>query len=312
MMPPKLGRLVQGDLREIWPTEPQFSKWLSEEENLSELASAVGIGIVSPECESEVGAFSVDLFAQEDGGDRKIIIENQLEQTDHDHLGKIITYAAGKDAKIILWIVRQARDEHRAAVKWLNENSSDDIGFFLLEIAVWRIGSSEYAPMFRVIEKPNEWTRQARTNTVLTPTKEIQLSFWTQFMEYAMQQERFSRLFNSRLPKPQHWLDLAAGSADYHISLTVDTRKKKLGTAIYIPDNKTLFDHFSEHRSEIESELGFSLEWQRLADTRKAARILHVRTGDLQNQEAFPEYFRWFCECSIKMKTCFAKYAMKP
>lgn len=305
---PRLGKLIQGDLREIWATEPLFSKWLAQEENLSELGNAVGIAMISPECESEVGSFSADLFVQEDGSDRKIIIENQLEPTNHDHLGKIITYAAGKDAKIIIWIVRQARDEHRAAVKWLNENSADEIGFFLLEIAIWKIGSSEYAPMFKIIEQPNEWTRQLRTNISLTPTKEMQLSFWTKFMEFAMQQRSFSQLFNARMPKPQHWLDLAAGSADYHISLTLDTRKKKLGTAIYIPDNKALFDRFEESKEQIENELGFPLDWQRLSSNKKAARIIFVRSGDIQSQNSFFEYFNWFCDCAIKMKKTFAKY----
>lgn len=305
---PILGKLEQGDLRKIWPLEPLFSKWLAEEENLNALGDTIGIGMISPECESEIGDFSADIVAQEDGGERKIIIENQLETTNHDHLGKIITYASGADAKIVIWIVRKARAEHRAAIKWLNDISTDDIGFFLIEITVWRIGNSQFAPMFKVVENPNEWVKQARSQTKLTATKEAQLRFWVAFMEFAMNRADFSRMFNSRMPNPQHWLDLAAGSADYHISLIIDSRKTNLSVAIYIPDSKTLFDHFLKSKLSIEKELGVELDWQRL-ENKKAARIRISRTGDFQKDSERTDYFEWLCDYSIRMKRVFAKYA---
>ena len=154
-----LGKIKKvTDLRSVWPhQEYDFSTWLAEEENLAQLSNAIGIDIVLEELESPVGGFSVDLFASEEGSGRKIIIENQLEDTDHDHLGKIITYAAGKDAEVVVWVVKRARDEHRQAVEWLNQHTDSNIGLFLVEIELWQIDDSAYAPMFKVVERPNDW-----------------------------------------------------------------------------------------------------------------------------------------------------------
>ena len=136
MMLGKIERI--DDLRTIWKHEAlDFSKWLAQEENLALLSKAIGIDMILKETESSVGSFSVDLFASEEGTGRKIIIENQLEDTDHDHLGKIITYASGKGAEVIVWIVKRARDEHRQAVEWLNQHTDENIGFFLVEIELW-------------------------------------------------------------------------------------------------------------------------------------------------------------------------------
>lgn len=130
----KLGKLEQiTDLRSVWKHEAKdFTPWLAKEENLEILSEAVGIDIVVEEQESNVGDFSVDLFATEEGTGRRIIIENQLEETNHDHLGKIITYASGKEAEVIIWIVRKARDEHKQAIEWLNQHTDDKFEFFLI------------------------------------------------------------------------------------------------------------------------------------------------------------------------------------
>ena len=113
-----LGKMEQiSDLRAIWPHEAyDFSKWLSKEENLAMLSDSIGIDVVLEELESPVGDFSVDLYAYEEGTNRRIVIENQLEDTNHDHLGKIITYASGKGAEVVIWIVKRARDEHKHRV----------------------------------------------------------------------------------------------------------------------------------------------------------------------------------------------------
>lgn len=154
----KLGKLEKVNLRDIWANEEyDFSVWLSKEENLKELSNTVGIDIILEERESAVGKYSVDIYGKEDGTDRKVVIENQLEDSNHDHLGKIITYASGKDAKTIIWIVKRARDEHRQAIEWLNAHTDEEVGFFLLEIELWKIGDSAPAPKFNVVSKPNDW-----------------------------------------------------------------------------------------------------------------------------------------------------------
>lgn len=156
-----LGKIEKiDDLRTIWPHEARdFSRWLAEDENLALLSETIGIDIVLEERESSVGGFSVDLYATEEGTNRKIIIENQLEDTNHDHLGKIITYASGKGAEVVVWIVKRARDEHKQAIEWLNQHTDENVGFFLIEIELWKINDSVPAPKFNIVEKPNVWAK---------------------------------------------------------------------------------------------------------------------------------------------------------
>lgn len=158
-----LDHLKKVELRKVWPHEAlDFTKWLSSPANLNMLGEAVGVELELIETESSVGSFNVDIYAQEAGTGRKVIIENQLEETNHDHLGKVITYAAGKGAQVIIWVVSHARDEHRQAIEWLNEHTDNDFGFFLVEIELWTIGDSKPAPRFNVVGQPNEWTKALR------------------------------------------------------------------------------------------------------------------------------------------------------
>mgnify|MGYP000935122418 FL=1 len=141
-----IGRFTKVPLREIWKHEAlDFTNWLALDENLELLADTLGLTLVSAQTEVSVGNFSVDILAEDDNGD-KIIIENQLEPTNHDHLGKLITYASGLGAETIVWVVSQAREEHAQAITWLNEKTNEDANFFLIEIEAWRIDDSSPAP----------------------------------------------------------------------------------------------------------------------------------------------------------------------
>ena len=174
-----LGTLEEiKDLREVWSHEAHdFTPWLAK--NISILGDEVGIDISIEETESSVGDFNVDIFATDADTGKKIIIENQLEGTDHDHLGKLITYASGKSADLVIWLVRKARPEHRAAIEWLNNHTDEGVGFILCEIKVFRIGNSEPAPKFEIIEQPNNWVKEMKkpsgTNkrTVLPKIKDM-------------------------------------------------------------------------------------------------------------------------------------------
>ncbi len=126
-----LDTIEKVDLRDVWPHEAlDFTKWMAEEKSLKMLSDAVGVELELLETESSVGSFNVDIYAQESGTGRKVIIENQLEETNHDHLGKVITYAAGKSAEVVIWVVKRARDEHRQAIEWLNQHTDSEFGFF--------------------------------------------------------------------------------------------------------------------------------------------------------------------------------------
>lgn len=151
------------DLRKVWPHEAlDFTPWLAKDENIAILGNEIGMEIAVDGTESAVGDFSVDIIATDIATGQKVIIENQLEDTNHDHLGKLITYAAGKDAQTIIWVVKHAREEHRAAIEWLNNHTDDDIGFFLCEIHLYKVGSSNPAVKFSVIEKPNDWIKSVK------------------------------------------------------------------------------------------------------------------------------------------------------
>lgn len=304
-----LGKLTKiTDLRTVWKHEEKdFSVWLAKEENLKELSNEIGIDIVLEERESSVGGFSLDIFAYEDGTNRKIIIENQLEDTNHDHLGKIITYAAGKDAEVIIWIVKRAREEHRQAVDWLNQHTDEKINVFLVEIELWQINDSLPAPKFQVVAKPNDWAKVMKKDGPVSDIKQLQLKFWLGFVEYAKGTD-FTKYFALRKCNPQHWYSLAAGLASgVSITLTVDTNTKMVRTELYISDNKELFNKLYGYKNQIESELGFELDWQPLPDA-KASRVAIKHDSDIKNESAWNEAFKWFCEKATKMKVVFNKY----
>lgn len=236
----KLGKIKRiHDLRMIWPHEANsFTKWLAKEENLSKLGEDIGIDLVLEERESSVGNFSVDIFANEESTGRKVIIENQLEDTDHDHLGKLITYASGKGAEVIVWVVKRARDEHRQAIEWLNQHTDTSLGFFLVEIELWQIDDSAIAPKFNVIERPNDWAKQMKNSENLSDRKQMLLKFWNGFNDYIAKSDIFKNDFTIRKAQPDHWYDLSVGNSSYHICMTISAQKKRLSCGVYIPDNK--------------------------------------------------------------------------
>ena len=301
----KLGKIKRiTDLRSVWQHEAlNFSKWLAQDENLAQLSEAIGIDIILEELESSVGNFNVDLFAIEEGTDRKIIIENQLEDTNHDHLGKIITYASGKGAEVIVWIVKRARDEHRQAIEWLNQNTGVKIGFFLVEIELWQIDDSAIAPKFNVVERPNDWAKQMKNVDNLSDTKQLQQNFWLSLSETI--KSSYAKDFSPRKAQPQHWYDLSVGSSSYHIGLTVNTQKKRLGAEIYIPDDKGKFAMFKEHANEIEQLVGSKVEWR---EATKATRIITLHSYDISNESNWPQAIEWLLNKAIVFKQIAKKF----
>ena len=305
----KLGKMKKiSDLRSVWKNEPRnFSTWLAEEENLNLLANEIGIEMTLDQLESKVGDFSVDILATETGTSRKIIIENQLEDTNHDHLGKIITYASGKNAEIIIWVVKRAREEHRKAIEWLNEHTSAEIAFFLVEIELWQIDDSAVAPHFNVAEKPNDWAKAIKVSEGLSETKKIQYEFWQKFCDYAFQNERFVCEFTRRKPQPQHWHTLGISGKNYTINVATNTYKKTIVVDVYIANNKELFHKLYEVKEQFERDFGYKLEWN---EANKDCRIVVSHKGDIKNvsEENWKKLFDWLIETAIRFKTIMFKY----
>ena len=310
-----LGKLEEiTDLRTVWPNEAaDFTPWLASDDNIELLADALGLDEINvEETESAVGSFSVDIFASEAGTGRKIIIENQLEDTNHDHLGKLITYAAGKSAEVIIWIVKRAREEHRAAVEWLNNHTDDNIGFFLCEIKLYKIGSSEPAVKFEVIEQPNDWSKAVKKDDALSEAAQQRYArrynYWTAFNDYAFQNSNFSENFNRRKPSGHHWMNFSIGSSAYHISVSqIRKRSSELSAELYIYDDKDLFNHLFQNKDAIEAEAGLKFDWRELPD-KKASRIIIFKPADLDDEEQWPEQFDWLIDTMLKMKAAFKRY----
>jgi hypothetical protein len=306
-MKKELAKLSRMELREVWGNEAtEFTRWLAQEENLSLLSEAVGVEIKLVQTEASVGKFNVDLLAEEEGTGRKIVVENQLEDTNHDHLGKIITYAAGYDAEIIIWIVKNVREEHQKAIEWLNEHTDENISFFLINVELWQIGDSNPAPKFEVVVSPNEWAKAIKTNvnnSELTETKLQQLEFWTRFKNYIKSVDPKLRL---QTPRPQHWYDVSLGSSDAHVDLTVNTRDESMGCEIYINNNKELFRYLKDKSAEIEKEIGQKLEW---VEANKATRIkLRCDAPNVLSHENDKKYFEWLHKYTVMFQQVFGRY----
>ncbi len=304
----KLGKLKKVELREGWKHEANdFTKWLAQEENLRLLGDEIGFDLKLIQTEANVGSFNVDILAEEENTGHKIIIENQLEITNHDHLGKLVTYASGYDAKIIVWVVKDVREEHRQAIDWLNEHTDEDIEFYLIQIELWQIGESPFAPKFEIISKPNDWTKTVRSSVEskdLTETKIKQMEFWDGLKDYAKINYPKIRPQKSH---PQHWLNISIGSSQAHACLSINSREHLFTTEIWIGDNKEFYYNLEQRKEEIEADLGEKLEWLELPE-KKASRIKISTTGDFDNQDKWEEYFEWLLQMTEKFQRVFPKF----
>lgn len=285
-----IGKLEPVPLRELWKHEEHgFSAWL--ETNLDVLSEALGVSLSDPQRELQVGTFQVDLVAEDDNGNR-VIVENQLESTDHDHLGKLLTYLTNLDAKAAVWITSYPRPEHIRAVQWLNETTPDDIAFFLVRLAAYRIAGSDAAPLFTVIVTPSSESKSfGKQKKELAERHVARLSFWEKLLARA--KERGVLLHAQRSPSKDMWISAGAGvrsgvSFNYLVWMTDET-----AVELYIDtgdkeENKHIFDALHAHKNEIEKAFGASLSWERL-DAKRACRLRSVQTnGGLVGEEKWP------------------------
>ena len=275
--------------------------------NIALLADAVGLDITVDETESSVGDFNVDIFASETGTDRKIIIENQLEDTNHDHLGKLITYASGKSADVIIWVVKHAREEHKAAIEWLNNHTDEKIGFFLCEIKLYRIGTSEPAVKFEVIEKPNDWTKEVKKSESANETQQQRYDYWVAFQDYAFQNAQFAKNFNRRKPSMDHWMNFSVGSSACHIAVSQIQKRNELDVELYISEDKDLFHSLFDNKDAIEADASLTFDWRELPE-RKASRIVIEKSVTFGDKNQWNAQFDWLIDVMLKMKKAFKKY----
>lgn len=302
----KLGKFIKVNLREIWKHEAlDFTQWLAQDENLELLAQELGIELMSARTEVKVGQFAVDILAIDDN-ENKVVIENQLEQTNHDHLGKIITYAAGLQAETIIWIVSKAREEHQLAVSWLNENTNEKLNCFLIEIEAWQIDDSAPAPRFNILAKPNNWVKTLRSGTdKISETKLQQQDFWDKVKEYGEMNAKVVKSWQKA--RPQHWYNISIGTSKTHLALTLNSVKNQIGLELHIPDNKDLFQKLFIKQEMIESQLGYKLDWQELPD-KKASRVIITKVADFRDESQQDNIIKWAVEKADEFARVFKKY----
>lgn len=305
----KLGKLQEIDIRTVWPHEQyDFSKWLAQDENIRELGDSLNLSLTDVETETSVGNFRCDILAKDELTGKMVLIENQLEATNHDHLGKIITYASGLDAAVVVWIVASARAEHASAIEWLNKHTDNELSFFLLEVHAFKIGDSDPAPQFTIIEQPNDFAKTVKSvakSNDLNESQKQRLEFWTQFNDVV---EAKGKPFNKRKATTDHWYNVAIGSSDANISIDLVNKEHKIRVSIWISDNKDLYDSLVLRKDEIEEALGFSLEWNRL-DNKKASYIsTYIKGLDFKKQDNYPYLMEQIIDRVLKMRKVFPQY----
>lgn len=305
----KLSRITKINPREIWRHEAiDFTQWLAKEENISLLCEELELNLENVKPEASAGRYNVDIVADDIDSKRKVIIENQLESTDHKHLGQLLTYASAYDASIIIWVVTDYTEEHRQAIDWFNRNISESISFFLVKIEVYKIGESDAAPKFNIICEPNNWGKTVKSSeagNIVSDLKLLQKEFWDGLKQYA--QENNSTVNFGRTPKPQHWYTISIGTSRCHVALTMNTQKGYVGCEVYIRNDKVLFDKFHKNQEKIEKEIGEQLEWMELPDA-TASRILLTYNGNPKDRSRWEEYFKWCNTTAEKFTKVFKKY----
>lgn len=305
----ELGTIEKVDIREVWHTEDDhFTPWLGE--NLDKLGAELGLDLELLETEAQVGPFRLDVRAQEANIKGEVIIENQFGHTDHSHLGQLLTYASGFDAGVVVWIAETFRDEHREALDFLNNRTSENTQFFGVEIEVLKIGDSLVAPYFNLVSTPNEWRKQSvigkQASGNLSERQERYKAFFQKLIDTMREQHGFTR---ARVGRAQSWYRFASGfsgigylarfkeGSRYGVELYIDNHNKEW--------NENLFDGLEKYKALYEASLGESLLWLRL-DNIQTCRIEAVRPGTIDDDDTKLEEIReWMVDRLLKFKEVF-------
>lgn len=317
---PLLGRLEKVDPRIYWEREDvDFTPWLTGAENIKLLGDTIGIELEIEAQEKGVGLFRADILCKDTATDRWVLIENQLERTDHIHLGQLLTYAAGLNAVTIVWVAKRFTEEHRAALDWLNEITGEEFNFFGLEIELWKIGDSAIAPKFNIVCQPNDWIKDVTSKVKslpaanLTETKQLQYDYWAAFREFAS-----VRATSIKPTKPlyQHWMNIALGRSGFGLcavasaydSETQSYANNEIRAEVVISHNeaKAYFALLESQKTEIEAEFGQSLIWYNQPEV-KSCRIYIRRSANLNAKDKWAEQHQWLVEKLDKLHKVFSK-----
>lgn len=312
---PVLGRLEPVDLREVWPSEPyNFTPWLALSENLEFLAESLGLpGLELVKAEHAVDSFSADIVARIVDSDHHVLIENQLERTDHLHLGQLLTYAPRFDAKIIVWVARQFTEAHRAALDWLNRITDERYAFFGVEVQAVRIGESVPAPQFNVVAKPNSWTRTMLAPAVASdaqPLSALALSnidYWAAFHDAAVVADAPLRRIDKPLKDTNYWVPIAPHGNAYLSAYRSHARRPSVGAFVGIYNDPLTFvsERLMEQRDALEAAYGQPIEWERNREGVAFKAWVKMPIAEPNDRADWPRQHAWLIDQLKLLQTVF-------
>ena len=306
---PNFSELKRIPLREKWNHEASdFTPWLAE--NIQALGDALGMDLAVIDREAPVGNFYLDLLARDLGSSKTVVIENQYNQTNHEHLGKLLTYAGGSDASTAIWISEEIQDEHRQALEWLNQRTDTETQFFAVVVEVLQIDDSNPALNFKLVVSPNEWQKSQKQKTLTSPS--VKGEKYKSYFQELVKKMRQNPNFPNNIPdtKPNSWYGIRPGFSGIYYGVAFGL-KNKVRTEIYIDQgdyekNKNLFDAIAKRKAEITSNFGSQLEWER-NDDQQLSRIAVYRDGDIEksSDSELEEIRGWHIENLLKFKKVF-------
>jgi hypothetical protein len=295
-----LGRLVKVELRDIWLSEAtDFTPWLAREENIAVLGETLGLDLEVEAQEKAVGPFRADILCKDVGSNDWVLVENQLERTDHTHLGQLLTYASGLDAVTIVWIAARFTEEHRSTLDWLNRITDESFRFFGLEVELWRIGESPAAPKFNIVSRPNDWTKsvhqaaRAIDESQVSDLRIMQRDYWSKL------HEELDRLAGpvdgSRKPQFQSWMAYPVGRSGFMISAVMVRPKREIRVELYISneDAKVFFGLLEQQKEEIERDIGYPIDWEALPEKRDSRVAIRFPDVDPEDRDDWPRQHEW-------------------
>ena len=304
-----LSKITEIPPRRYWQSESSdFTPWLAEEDNIALLSEAISLDLEVVSREEKIDGGRADLLCVESGTERNVIIENQLEKTDPDHLGRILSYASALNASTIIWIATEFDEQYRATVDWLNRVTGEEFNFFGIEIHLLQIGNSDYAPQFKVA-KPNDWQKRVMSSSKvgdndLSDMKKSQKQYWEEFVSYMKANP--SKLFHTQTPAPQHWMNIAIGRSYFYMSVCVSSRENKISVQFWINNEnpKAAFDSLLVHKQQSLTEISADIDWLRL-DDRKQSSVQLSKPYDFLDVSTRQAQFAWFKEFIEKFITFF-------
>ena len=305
-----LGTLEKVELREVWESENEdFTPWLAREENINKLGQKIGLDLEVEAQEKRVGKFRADILCKDINTDNWVLIENQLEKTNHGHHGQLLTYATGLDAVTIVWVAATFNEEHKATLDWLNKITDENYNFFGLEIELYKIEDSKIAPKFNLVCQPDNWSqsisREAKRieQGEVSETKLKQYKFWT---ELGKELQAADTPLKLQKVYPQHWTNIAVGKTGVHLGATFNTQQERVSAQLYIIKNKNWFKELESQKDIIEKELGEKLSWQLLPEKAASRIALYRSNSDIENTDDWKEMLKWLVLKLEKLRIVFS------